>query len=717
MSILGILFFTASIITAASAFLILNKNSKSDTNAYFALLCLAATLWLFGFGNMFISQNEHGALMWSKIGFAGLAFIPVFFLRFVYAFTKKIINVKTFIIFYVLSAAAVILNCTTPLFYSDITLRFFGYYPKAGFLYILLPVQLVFFMRLASKNLKSYLRRPDLTAYRHKQAKSISSSVFILYVLFIDHLLTFIALPIYPFGEICMAVFISVVVISLKRYEASDIKIILSRAFIMAVLAAVILSFSYFVWKYSGSWIISSALTFVLSFIGTYLYRAAIDKAEDLFLAEQKKYSNTLIQAASSMAREHNLKRLLKLMAIIVMHELKVKNFAVFLENKDKKTLECHYIRPSVPSEIISSYSYMHPFIMFIRNKKRPFTAADLPLYIINSAELPFRPAFVIPFFFDNGTNGFITLSSKKDDMPFTWEDIRTFEALSRQASLAIESCLFFDEFKNTQERIFAAEKLASVGGLAEGVAHQINNRLNQFSMISGELKYEIADFIKANEKLVNDNKILKKTMIYITELSDSLTENIKRTDAVIKGILNYSRAEKQGTLFSHFSLKEAFGLSLELLNLKHKLHKDFKIDFNLQNDDDKIYGIRSQITEAVYNIIDNAYEATKEKYDDLSEERKTYYKPLIKVTLKHTDLKHIISIEDNGCGIKDENISKIFAPFFTTKSSYKSGTGIGMYIVRRMIEENHKGKVSFESKCGSGTKITFELPVKADNA
>jgi signal transduction histidine kinase len=404
-------------------------------------------------------------------------------------------------------------------------------------------------------------------------------------------------------------------------------------------------------------------------------------------------------------------------MAIIVMHELKVKNFAVFLENKDKKTLECHYIRPSVPSEIISSYSYMHPFIMFIRNKKRPFTAADLPLYIINSAELPFRPAFVIPFFFDNGTNGFITLSSKKDDMPFTWEDIRTFEALSRQASLAIESCLFFDEFKNTQERIFAAEKLASVGGLAEGVAHQINNRLNQFSMISGELKYEIADFIKANEKLVNDNKILKKTMIYITELSDSLTENIKRTDAVIKGILNYSRAEKQGTLFSHFSLKEAFGLSLELLNLKHKLHKDFKIDFNLQNDDDKIYGIRSQITEAVYNIIDNAYEATKEKYDDLSEERKTYYKPLIKVTLKHTDLKHIISIEDNGCGIKDENISKIFAPFFTTKSSYKSGTGIGMYIVRRMIEENHKGKVSFESKCGSGTKITFELPVKADNA
>ncbi|MCL2145385.1 MAG: ATP-binding protein [Endomicrobia bacterium] len=714
MSILGILFFTASIITAASAFLILHRNSKSGVNAYFALFCFSATVWLFCSGNMFISKNEHDALMWSKIGFTGLAFMPAFFLRFVYAFTKKIINVKTFIIFYVLSLTAVILNCTTPFFYSGIDARFFGYYPNAGFLYILVPAQLAFFIHLASKNLKSYLKRPDLTAYRHNQIKNINSAVFILFVLLIDHLLSFAALPIYPFAEICTAVFISIVVINLKRYVPSDIKIILSRSFIMAVLAAAVLSFSYFVWKYGGSWIISSALTFVLSFMGTYLYRAAIDKAEDLFLAEQKKYSNTLIQAASSMAREHNLKRLLKFMAVIVMHELKVKNFAVYLENKDKKTLECHYIRPSVPSEIIFPYSYAHPFIMFIRNKKRPFTAADLPLYIINSAELPFRPAFVIPFFFDNGTNGFIILSSKKDDMPFTREDVRTFEALSRQTSLAIESCLFFEEYKNTQEKIFAAEKLASVGGLAEGVAHQINNRLNQFSMISGELKYEIEDFIKANAKLVNDNEILKKTLDYITGLSDSLTQNIKRTDAVIKGILNYSRAEKQGTLFSHFPLKEAFDLSLELLKLKHKLHKDFKIEFNFQNDDDKIYGIRSQITEAVYNIIDNAYEATKEKYEDLPEERKINYKPFIKVMLKHTDSKHIISIEDNGCGIKEENVSKIFAPFFTTKSSYKSGTGIGMYIVRRMVEENHKGKVSFESKCGVGTKIIFELPREA---
>lgn len=711
MNTLGALYFFTSIFTAAAAFTTLYRKSKSDVNVYFFLFCISATVWLFCFGNMFISKNAQNALMWSKIGFTGIAFLGVFFLKFIYAFTKKIVTSKTFTIFYIFSFIAAALNLITGLFISGISERSFGFYPQAGILYILMPLQLIFFIYLAYKNLKSYLRRPDLTAYRHKQIKDISSSVFILLVLLLDHLLAFVPVALYPLGAAGMFVFISIIVITLRRYDMSDIKIILSRAFVMTAIAAIILSSSYFVWKYTNSWIISSVFIFLLAVAGTYIYRALIDKAEDLFLADQKKYQNTLLQAASGMAREHDLKRLLKLIALMVMRELKVKNFAVFLENSTKKTLECHYIRPSVPSEMIYSYSYMHPFIVFIRNKKKPFTAADLPLYIINSAELPFRPGFVIPFFFDNGKNGFMVLSAKKDDMPFTREDIRTFEALSRQSSLAIENCLFFEEFKDTQEKIFAAEKLASVGGLAEGVAHQINNRLNQFSMISGELKYEIEDYIKANEGFVKSNETLNKTMEYITALSDSLTENIKRTDAVIKGILNYSRAEKQGTWFSHFSLKEVVGLSLELLKLKHKLHKDFRIDFNFHDDEDKIYGIRSQVTEAVYNVIDNAYEATKERFEALSDTEKQIYKPLIRVNLRHTDLKHIFSFEDNGCGIKEENISKIFAPFFTTKSSYKSGTGIGMYIVKRMIEENHKGKVSFESKHGKGTKIIFELP------
>ena len=84
---------------------------------------------------------------------------------------------------------------------------------------------------------------------------------------------------------------------------------------------------------------------------------------------------------------------------------------------------------------------------------------------------------------------------------------------------------------------------------------------------------------------------------------------------------------------------------------------------------------------------------------------------PKIEISLTKKEKTDVFKISDNGIGIKEENMAKIFIPFFTTKSSSKSGTGIGMYIVKRMVEENHNGKVWFESTYMHGTDIIIELP------
>ncbi|MCQ9205977.1 MAG: ATP-binding protein, partial [Omnitrophica bacterium] len=109
----------------------------------------------------------------------------------------------------------------------------------------------------------------------------------------------------------------------------------------------------------------------------------------------------------------------------------------------------------------------------------------------------------------------------------------------------------------------------------------------------------------------------------------------------------------------------------------------------------------------------DNAFEATQEKKDKLSQDGKTGYSPLIELKLTQEAVISFIEVSDNGIGVEKSNVHKIFAPFFTTKSSYKSGTGIGMYVVKRMVEENHKGKVWFSSTYGEGTKFFIELPKK----
>jgi signal transduction histidine kinase len=258
---------------------------------------------------------------------------------------------------------------------------------------------------------------------------------------------------------------------------------------------------------------------------------------------------------------------------------------------------------------------------------------------------------------------------------------------------------------------MFSAEKLASIGGMADGLAHQVKNRLNQFSLAGGELKLEIEDFIQKHDKLINSEPDLNKTFEYLKNISASLIDNVKRTDGIIKGILDFAKVEKKENFFAPFSLKEVIDLSTNLLITKHEtatIPLTVKID-----NEDVVYGIKSQLTEVIYNLLDNAYEATKEKKMQLKGSEAHDFTPSIELRLTHNrDLQSII-ISDNGIGIQEEDKHKIFAPFFTTKTSYKSGSGIGVYVVKRIVEENHKGKIWFTSEYMKGTNFFIELPKK----
>ena len=255
---------------------------------------------------------------------------------------------------------------------------------------------------------------------------------------------------------------------------------------------------------------------------------------------------------------------------------------------------------------------------------------------------------------------------------------------------------------------------------MADGLAHQIKNRLNNFSLIGGELDFEIKEFKDKYQDFIEQKEDVKKMISYIEEMSDSITKNVKKTDSILKGILNFAKTNEQDKFFAIFSFKEIVEQSIELIKIKH--HKT-NISFSYEiPKEDNIYGIKVQIQEAVFNCIDNAYEAIIEKIDciknpllhdikipniDVED-----YKPNIIIRLEYVDKKAKISIEDNGIGIKDDNKSKIFSAFFTTKVSSKSGSGIGSYVVKRMIVENHKGNIEFKSKYGYGTTFTITLPM-----
>ncbi|MBR3627922.1 MAG: GAF domain-containing protein, partial [Elusimicrobia bacterium] len=587
-----------------------------------------------------------------------------------------------------------------------------GSYPTAGnfhFLFIVFATCLFLYEIYTEYNAK---HKDEITSIQ-KQIIIYLILIYSVYaLLFIfDNLFFYNIFSFEPIFYLTSIFFLTATTIIISSYNFSNIKIASIKILIFLFMLFLVLVLSNYILIYSTNIYISNFMTFMLAISFYMIYKKAISRAENFLFSQNKHYQTLLIHAASGMAKEHNIDRLLKLISMIVLKTVKVSFVAIFLENKDKENFEIRILRAYYHknNELMFSYEYNHPFINFIKHKEDPFLFDEMPQFIARSVILPFRPALIIPSFYD-GVKGFMVIGEKNNKDIFTKEDMSIFKMLARQTSLAMENCLFFDEYKQAQEKIFAAEKLASIGGLAEGVAHQIRNRLNEFSLISGELKFEVKGFEDSNEDLINKNKNLEETFDYITELSESLKNNITKTDEVIRGILDFAKMKAKHRMFETFIFKEIVDLAYEMLKVKHHLPNKLVISKDFK-DTDKILGVKSQLIEVIYNIIDNAFEAIEEKYNLLKSDEQIKYIPEINISLTYKNNKAIIKITDNGIGIKEENTSKIFIPFFTTKSSSKSGTGIGMYIVKRMIVENHKGKIWFESKPMLGTDIIIELP------
>ncbi len=705
------IYLSAVIITFLTLF-VFYKN-KANSNSYiFAALSSSFLLWLISYAIMYSSQGEKTAYFLGHLGFIGIVLIPFFATQFLFNFIniqlKKYVNVLLTII----TVLFIFLSAFSNLIISSVETNQWGIYPVAGkFHFIFLIFTVIVFIG-SIRTAYKYIQSDEITSIQKQRIIYLILVYGVYSILFVfDNLFFYDIFSFEPVFYLTTVFFLIATTIIISSYNFTNIKIASIKILIFLFMLFLVLILSNYILIYSTNIHVSNLITFLLT-IGFFLvYKKIISKTEKILFAQNKHYQTLLLHAASGMAKEHNLDRLLKLISMILLKTIKVSFVTLFLENKDKKCFEIKIIRfyHQTNEELMFSYDYDHPFINFIKHKEDPFLFDELPQFIANSVVLPFRPALIIPSFSD-GVKGFMIIGEKNNNDVFTKEDMSIFKMLARQTSLAMENCLFFDEYKQAQEKIFAAEKLASIGGLAEGVAHQIRNRLNQFSLISGELKFEVKDFEENNESFLNGNKQLQDTFKYINELAESLKSNITKTDEVIKGILDFAKMKTKHRMFETFVFKEVIDVAYEMLKVKHHLPDKLTITKSFK-DTDTILGVKSQITEVVYNLMDNAFEAIEEKQKTLNKEQLIKYIPNINVSLTYKDNKTIIKVSDNGVGIKEEHTGKIFIPFFTTKASCKSGTGIGMYIVKRMIEENHKGKIWFESKHLVGTEITIELP------
>ena len=261
-----------------------------------------------------------------------------------------------------------------------------------------------------------------------------------------------------------------------------------------------------------------------------------------------------------------------------------------------------------------------------------------------------------------------------------------------------------YNDLKSTQQQLIHSEKMASLGELTAGIAHEIQNPLNFVNNFS-EVNKELID--EANEEISNNNyDEIKIILNDIKDNSEKINHHGKRADAIVKGMLQHSQSSiraKEPTDINKLAdeyLRLAYhGLRAKDNAFNATMKTDFDISISILNI------IPQDIGRVLLNLYNNAFYAVSEK----AKQQPENYEPAITVTTKKTNNKVEISIRDNGNGIPQKIFDKIFQPFFTTKPTGK-GTGLGLSLSYDIIKA-HGGEIKVNTKEHEFTEFAINLP------
>ena len=348
------------------------------------------------------------------------------------------------------------------------------------------------------------------------------------------------------------------------------------------------------------------------------------------------------------------------------------------------------------------------------------------PEYTWNRAQQlgGFRTLLGVPMLREGKPIGVLTLT-RNEVRPFTDKQIELVTTFADQAAIAIENVRLFEsveartrelatsleDLRTTQDRLVQTQKLASLGQLTAGIAHEIKNPLNfvnNFSGVSAELIDEL-------QEALTDVSLNEKRRGEITELMDTLRGNLdkvvqhgKRADAIVKNMLLHSR-EGSG----EHRLADINALVEESLNLAYHGARAEKQGFNITMEKSldpaagEVAVFPQDITRVLLNLISNGfYAATKRRAATNGGD----YEPTLAASTKNLGDRVEIRICDNGTGILPEVKEKMFNPFFTTKPAGE-GTGLGLSISHDIIVKQHGGSIEVDTQPGEFTEIRIVLP------
>ena len=333
------------------------------------------------------------------------------------------------------------------------------------------------------------------------------------------------------------------------------------------------------------------------------------------------------------------------------------------------------------------------------------------------------RATLTVPLMRDGEVIGGITLR-QSHETPFTPRQIEAIESFADQAEIAIFNVSLFeqvqqrtrelskslDDLRTAQDRLVQTEKLASLGQLTAGIAHEIKNPLNfvnNFSALSAELVGEMKDALADVSLETSKREELNEIAQILKSNLEKVVQHGKRADSIVKNMLLHSR---QGS--GEHRPADINAIVDESLNLAYHGARAEQTGFNitLQRSFDTAAGMADvypqEITRVLLNLISNGFYATAKRKAEVGDG----FEPTLTAATKNLGDKIEIRIRDNGIGIPAEVKEKIFNPFFTTKPAGE-GTGLGLSMSHDIVVKQHGGTIDLETVPGAFTEFRIVLP------
>lgn len=755
-----------SISTCLLAAFVLAKGRDRKLNRIYACWALCVGLWSFCLLINIRANTKESAIIWCRLLHVWAIILPAVYVHFVLGFLKKIESRRFLIKALYFCAFILVILDFTPWFLTATYREKFNFYVTkplplylAHFVMFLGCINYVYYELFRGIFTTTGVHRKQVIFFLVATLSAYSGGItnyLINYDLFI--------FPIYPFANYGVLIYVLIVGMLIIRYKFMDIEVIIKKTLVFAgVSSFVVACFSVPLFLlpslFSASdglqvWFLIIAGMAVAALVGP-LNNFLINVTDKYLFQKKYDYRRLLKEASREMAAIKSLKKLARTVVAFVTKRGRIKNAATFVYAIDSGLYLLEASRPFIKDSNCHTLSEDDALIRELKKLEGPLEIEELKSRIElvkNSSYVEdlvacketmekFHASAVIPSFYylekDRRQSGpvlrsVLLLGQKKSDELYSSEDLDVFFTLAQESATSIENARLYDadiqkerEVAELRLQLAQKERQETLGNMSGSIAHEIKGpiQLVQFALERTKKELRKVSELVMQDSLNDDEKKMKLSEMdanfekYLGQVQHANDRQLttartietfaKKKEMNLDGLNGESEAKESEK--NRIDLFMFIKLVVELAKILYQTRDDYSIEIDTSDLSSKLPHVamnQNQLEQVLINLILNAYDALKNS----SEKKVTFH------TYIDTSDDNFIHLEvgDTGSGIPEKLKEKVWEPLVTTKEEGR-GTGFGLDVCKKIMEELHNGKIWFNSTIGVGTTFHLRMPIWKD--